>query len=251
MRLSPKMALGAAFILACAIAFLSTIASACLALLFAFLIFLVALPPFLWFLRRLLAVNIFLLLLWLTASWSTPGATLWHWGFFTMTREGLDLCLLVTLKANAIVILFCSLAGPLAPGMLPRVLLAFHLPARLVLIFFFMERESKRLVRQWCLLLDAARLRGFAPGWNGRTWSVYGSMLACMLARASEKGQLAHEAMLLRGFTGVLSLAPPPVLGRRDYIFAFFAFFALAAIVLLEVAGILYDCNLSDALFRL
>ncbi|MGL4208650.1 MAG: energy-coupling factor transporter transmembrane component T family protein, partial [Candidatus Adiutrix sp.] len=59
------------------------------------------LSPFL-ILKRLLFVNIFIVFMWffLPFSFSSPGEVVASWGFFKITKEGLTLAALITIKAN-------------------------------------------------------------------------------------------------------------------------------------------------------
>ena len=152
--------------------------------------------------RRAAAVNIFLLFLWCVTPWTTPGEPLWSLGPLTVTREGLWLSLLVSLKANAICAIFTALTTGMDIATLGHALGRLGCPQGLAWLLLFMGRYIHVIRGEWRSLMTAARLRCFVPKSNAHTWRTLATLLGLLLVRSHDRARRVHEAMLLRGFTG-------------------------------------------------
>ena len=232
--ISPAARLGAAFVLGFCAAILQK-TDACLgALLLGLLLVGLARPAPAPFLRRLAAVNVFILLLWIIAP-LTAGAPFYaRWGMLGISREGVRLAFLATLKANAIYCIFAALCGALTPTSLACAMRNLHFPSALSMLFLFMGRAFYILYGEWRALEQAARLRAFTPRPNMHTWRTIGSLLALLLIRAHERAGRMREAMLLRGYDGTLNFGPGERFCRRDLFFILAAFFSVAGLCCLE-----------------
>ena len=181
-------------------------------------------------LRRAAAINVFILFLWLVLPVSTPGAPLLRVLGLTVTREGLDLALLVTLKANAVFLCILSLLATIPAPALGRAMTGLGAPAKFSFLFVFTYRFLHVIAEEYERLITAARLRGFVPATDRRTYRTYAALVAMVLVRSYDRSQRVYQAMLLRGFTGVF-----PSLGRfearkRDVVF-------LCCVIVLAVAA--------------
>jgi len=154
-------------------------------------------------LRRAAAVNVFILFLWLVLPVSTPGTPLLRLLGLTVTREGVDLALLVTLKANAVFFCMLSLLATIPAPALGRAMTALGVPAKFSFLFVFTYRYMHVIAEEYGRLITAARLRGFVPATDGRTYRTYAALVAMVLVRSYDRSQRVYQAMLLRGFTGV------------------------------------------------
>lgn len=171
-------------------------------------------PRQLW--RRIAGVNAFILLIWLTTSWTMPGPAAFSLGPLIISWPGMELCLLVTLKANAIFCIFLAFVAPLSPSGIGAGLARLHCPQKLIWIFLFTGRNIHILGREWRHLSEAARLRGFRARTDMRTYRTFASLLAILLIRASARGERLHEALLLKGFNGRLPLCGSRCPDRGD-----------------------------------
>ena len=181
LTLSPALRLAVPSILGTASAFLTTLSAAEAALLGAVVIRLAA-----WFsgeplrLRRLAAVNGFLFLIWCFTPWSTPGVTVASAGVFDITKEGLLLSLLVTMKCNAVFLLFDAFVPGMRLTEMASGLRAARLPMKLVTLLLFMTRETGLLSRSYSSLSESVQL----------------------FIRAYARSRVLNEALILRGFSG-------------------------------------------------
>ena len=202
--LDPRVRVVSALVLSVVLACLSTIEGALAGLAAGFGLSLFGGPEFAQCKRRLWAVNVFVLFLWLTVPWSLPGETLFRAGPLAISKEGVTLALLVTLKCNAIALVFLGLLGRISLPVLGDALQSLRFPNRLTLLLLFTWRYVHVLESEWRTLVTAARLRGFVPTTSLRTYTTCAFLLGMLFVRALDRSQRVWEAMCLRGFDGRL-----------------------------------------------
>lgn len=237
-RRDPRLRLLLAAALAVALAPLHQLASAALGLGLGVCLLPLARPPLRPLLRRLAAVNAFILFLWLTTPWTTPGTSVWQWGFLNVTAEGIRLSLLVTLKSNAVVCAFLALIATMPPSEFGHALERLRCPCKLVFLFLFTGRYVHLLAEEWRTLMTAARLRGFRPRSDMHTYRTFASLLGLLLVRSHERARRTREAMLLRGFDGRFHSVARFSVGPLDIAFSLGLLLCLAGILWTEYAGI-------------
>ncbi len=191
-------------------------------------------PPLMPALRRLLAVNLFILFLWLTVPFSVPGDPLLSLRGAELTRQGIMLALLVTIKANALVLLFLALVATMPSPTIGYALERLHFPPKLVFLFLFSCRYIHVIGEEWERLHTAARLRGFVPRTNGHTYRTVGSMLGMVFVRSFDRAVRVHEAMRLRGFCGQFRSTAVFRATGRDLAFAVLILVCLTAVVIYD-----------------
>ncbi|MDO4937845.1 MAG: energy-coupling factor transporter transmembrane component T [Sutterellaceae bacterium] len=150
------------------------------------------------------AVNAFILCLWAIVPWTTPGTTLWLWalGPLAVTVEGVRLCWVVTLKANAVFLLFLTFVAQRSITAVTAVLQSFGVPEKLTVLMTLMVRQIYYFKNEWRVLKEAAVLRGFVPGMNRATYRTTAALLSLIFIRSFERSRILNDAMLLRGFSG-------------------------------------------------
>ncbi|MDR1396182.1 MAG: cobalt ECF transporter T component CbiQ [Desulfarculales bacterium] len=149
---------------------------------------------------RLAAVNFFLILTWLTLPWQLTG------GYPHFYPPGAWLALLITVKANAIFLLWMSLLAGSPASDLLHALAHFHLPDKLLALFFLFERYIYLLSDEYRRLRAAMDVRGFQPRLNQRTLRVFSQLAGAILVRGFDRSQRVYQAMLCRGFKGTFYL---------------------------------------------
>lgn len=222
----------AAALLCIAIACLENTGACALALCLGAVALALSPPPDFW--PRFKAVNIFILLMWLIVPWTTPGEAAWQAGFFAASRRGLELCMLASLKANAILAIFSVFLANMNMMDMGRALAGLRCPPHLAWLFLLMDRNVHMLRRQWRKLRDAARLRAFVPRTSLRAYAVIAALLGGLLLRAHERGHRLNDALLLRGFNGRIPFACP-AFNRADYSLLLLACAAAAALSLIRL----------------
>ena len=236
-RIDPRVRLGAAILCSVLCSIIHSLPAAFVALGGAGLLICLSRPPLLPLLRRMVVVNIFILFLWLTVPLSgnsSSAPVVFSYGFFVLTQQGLALCLLVSIKSNALVLLFLALVATMPTPTLGHAMAQLHVPNKLVFLFLFTYRYIHVIGEEWQRLNNAARLRAFRPRNTLHTYRVAGYILGMVLVRSYERAQRVYEAMILRGFTGHFVSINTFHTTRRDVFFALAAFAALLLVIAVE-----------------
>lgn len=153
-------------------------------------------------LRRLAVVNVFIAFLWLTVPLTSGGDVIAAWGPLEVSRAGVLLTLLVTIKSNAIVMTFLALVATMDSPTIGYALERLRFPSKLVFLFLFTYRYLHVIADEWHKLHGAARLRGFAPKTNMHTYRTFGNMLGMVFVHSFDRSVRVYEAMSCAGFSG-------------------------------------------------
>ena len=189
-NLDPRVRLGIALFSALCIVSLRNPETAALILCFSCLLPWRARIPYIILLKRLFALNLFMLFLWLTLLPSGGMA-------------GGALALMATLKSNALLMLLLSLLSSMNPAVLGCALERLGCPTRLVFLLIFTYRYLQTAAEEWRRLFTAAKLRAFTPRWSLHSYKALGYMLGMLFVQSFDRAVRTREAMLLRAFNGV------------------------------------------------
>jgi cobalt/nickel transport system permease protein len=172
--------------------------------------------------RRLLAVNAFLVLVWLTLplefgrdglAWSAPG---------------IELAALISARANAIALAVCALLAGLDAHRVARAAAALGLPAKGARLMLLMVRYVAVIGETWRRLDRAARARGFVPRADRRTLAVLAQLLALLLAHALLRAERVDLALRARAWSGARHAVARTGVPRADWAWAAATLAALA-----------------------
>lgn len=169
---------------------------------------------------RLLVVNSFTLFLWLTLPLTYPGAELGSVGPLSVTREGLELAALITVKTNGIVLVCIALIATSPVSDIGHALDKMRFPTKICLILIFSYRYIFVIFQEFQRLVRAAKLRCFAAGTNLHTYRTYGYLFAMTLLKSWHRAERVSQAMMLRGFNGKFYSLNDTTLGMTDIVFA-------------------------------
>lgn len=201
-RLDPRVRLAACAGLSLLAALARTPAAPLLILVFAMAAVALSRPPWGYALRQALAVNLFILFLWLFLPFTAPGAPVGQILGLPLSWEGIQLAILVTLKGNAVFLCVLALLATIPVTALGQAMAALGVPAKLAFIFVFTYRYLHVIAEEYSQMKTAAVLRGFVPATDRRTYRTYGALVAMVLVRSHDRAQRVYQAMLLRGFQG-------------------------------------------------
>jgi len=222
-RRDARVKIVAACVLTLIVALTSSFLVATGALADACLLLLVARLPTGRVVKHVLAVNIFTLFLWLTLpctySSAHGGDVLIAIGPLVLSRDGIRLCALITLKSNAIVLTLMALLSTSSIASLGHGLEGLGAPPRLCFMLLSTYRYIFVIYQEYQRLQRAARMRGFVARTNLHTYKTYSYLLAMTLVKSWNRARRVHQAMLLRGFTGQLVALRQPLLTGSDYLF--------------------------------
>jgi cobalt/nickel transport system permease protein len=204
--LDPRARLAACVGLSLVASLATTPATPLLILGFGLIATLLARPPWGYVLRQTLAVNAFVAFLWLVLPLSVPGdgprPLIDLAPGLTFSQAGIDLAVLITLKANAVFLCVLALLATIPVTALGQAMTALGVPAKLAFLFIFTYRYLHVISEEYARMMDVAALRGFAPATDRRTYRTYGALVAMVLVRAYDRSQRVYQAMVLRGFQG-------------------------------------------------
>lgn len=192
-------------------------------------------------LRGFVAVNLFVLLLWVIVPLSGSGDVLHQVGPLSIRSEGVMFSIAATLRANAIlcVLLGCLVAVPLHVAV--RGLESVGVSSRLCSMLYFCVRYIQDIQKMHLRLQTAASLRCFAPGMNRHTWRTVGHMFAMTLIRSLDQAHRVHQAMQLRGYDGSFRRLPLPAMTWRDWAVMVVLLGVAAGVLALEFGSLQWD----------
>jgi cobalt/nickel transport system permease protein len=155
-------------------------------------------------LKGLLAINVFLVFIWLFLpfSFSSPGAVVYSLGPFKATQEGINLSILISLKALSITLGALAITGSSEPFDLLAGARSLGAPEKLVALLLLMTRYISVIGEQYGLLRQAMKVRGFHPGTNLHTLRSYANLAGLLLVRGIDRAERVQAAMLCRGYNG-------------------------------------------------
>ena len=142
----------------------------------------------------------------LTLPFSVPGETIWRLGDLAASAEGLQLALLVLLKANAVVLALLVLVGTLEPAVFGHALGRLRVPDKLVALLLLTLRQIQLITDEYRRLRQALRARAFVARSNRHTWNTVGWLMGMLLVRSLDRSRRLLDAMRLRGWQGRLPL---------------------------------------------
>ncbi len=171
-------------------------------------------------LRRLAALNGFLLVLVVMVPLSTPGEPLLAWGGWTWSREGTVRALHLAAQANAVMLSAFALLATMDPMRLGWGLAGLGAPPRLVQLFVFLVRYIDVIHQEYHRLDDALRVRCFHPRCNGHTLTTFGYLVGQLLLRSVGRAERILAAMRCRRYDGRLHLLVGSRSHRSNALFA-------------------------------
>jgi len=169
--------------------------------------------------KRLLAVNSFVLFLWLTLPLTYGGEQNIQLGPFIFSLQGIQLAALITLKANAIILALIALLGTSTIAHLGHALDGLGLSKRLCFLLLFSYRYIFVIHNEYKKLSRAVKIRCFTPTTNIHTYRTYGYLFGMTLVRSWNRASRIQQAMLLRGFNGRLIPLDTKTINKNDYFF--------------------------------
>ena len=188
-------------------------------------------------LRRLAALDGFMLLAVGMLPFTAPGTPWLSIGGLSLSRDGLVQALTILARANAVTLAVLALVGTLDAVTIGRALARLGLPERLVWLYLFTIRYLDLLHRESVRLRTAMRARGFRMTTGRHCWTSLGLLFGMLMVRSLERSERIVAAMRCRGFDGCLRPADEDrAFGRPDRLFALTSGGGMA---LLAAAGML------------
>lgn len=182
-------------------------------------------------LRRLAAVEGFLLFLLVSLPFTAPGTPVFAVSGLSASWEGLWLALRIAARVNAGLLAIAALLSTMGTIRLAAAMAGIGMPAALAGLFQLTVRYVGIFHEEFSRLRRAMRARAFRAGSNLHSWRTLGQLLGMMVLRGTERAHRVARAMRCRGFAGTF-----PALEQRSFGAADAAFVAtwagLAAMLL-------------------
>ncbi|HSG27071.1 MAG TPA: energy-coupling factor transporter transmembrane component T, partial [Candidatus Krumholzibacterium sp.] len=185
----------------------------------------------------LLRINIFMAVLFLLVPVTWPGREIFSVAGAAYSYEGVMWALAITLKANAIVLVFISLVGTVDPFVLGHAFHHLRMPGKLAHLFMFTLRYADIFHQEHMTLIRAMKARGFRPSMRLHTYKTYADMTGMLLVRSLERSERIMAAMKCRGFTGSFHVVSHFRFDRGDLVFSLICAGVLALLAALALSG--------------
>lgn len=176
----------------------------------------------------------FLILLWILLPLTFEGEAVYRVWKLTLIREGILLAAGISIKSNAILLLFISLVATMNFTTLGYALNSFRIPEKLVHLLLLTYRYIFVIEQEYRRLLRAAKIRNFRPKTDLHTYRTYAYMVGMLFVRASARADRVYQAMRCRGFKGKFYCLREFSVSRSDWIWAAFMSAGIIGLILLE-----------------
>jgi cobalt/nickel transport system permease protein len=154
-------------------------------------------------LRRLLAAQALLLPCLVILPFTVPGQPM-SWGPIRATQEGLELALLLNLRALGILTIGFAVVYSTPMVVWLRAVQALGFPRRLVEITLMTYRYLFTLGWELTRMRWALAVRGFRNRPTRATWRALAQVVGVTLLRSLERTERVRQALACRGFQGQL-----------------------------------------------
>ena len=201
-RLAPRTRIILALIFALGVILTSSLACLVLALCVAMGLTALVRMPLRQTLRRMLALEGFMLAVLLLLPFTVPGEVIAQPLGLDISAEGLTRAAVIALRGNAVALAVMALVGTLESVTLARALGRLGAPERLIHLFLFTIRYLDVLEQEYRRLRLAMRARAFQARTGLHCWRSVGYLFGMLMVRSLERAERIDSAMRCRGFTG-------------------------------------------------
>ncbi|TEW56538.1 cobalt ECF transporter T component CbiQ [Psychromonas sp. RZ22] len=190
-------------------------------------------------LRRVIAMDFFMLALICILPFTTPGEPMFTVFGLAASWQGLSHALLITIKANAVLLVLFSLVATMSASTLGHALAHLKVPDKLVHLLLFMVRYLDVISQEYKKMRRAMQARAFVLRTNRHTWKSIGYLFGMLLIRSVERAERISDAMKCRGFCGRYYLNDKMKISNVDWFFGLFFLCFLLLLIGLNIHGLL------------
>jgi len=188
--------------------------------------------------KRLKPLFFFLLMIWIILPLTFEGEILYQYHLLKITGPGVILCLKITIKSIAILLIFTALIATMTVASLGNGFHRLNVPDKLVFLLLMCYRYIAVIEEEYKRLLRAAKFRGFQPGTNLHSYKTFAYLAGMLFVRASLRAERVHQAMLCRGFNRKFHTLDVYPSNRLNSIFLIGVFTASLSLVIFEIIWI-------------
>ncbi len=185
-------------------------------------------------LRRMAAMDGFIIFMLALLPFTVPGTPLFHIFGFGFSLEGLLQAAEIGLKANAIILMLMVLVGTMEPVTVGHALHRLRAPVTLVHLLMFTVRYIAVLQQEYFRLRAAMKARGFRMRNSLHTYKSVGYLVGMMLVRSVDRSERILAAMKCRGFNGSIPLMDDMKFRTADLVFLIIGLLVLGLLIGLE-----------------
>lgn len=167
-------------------------------------------------LRRVIAMDMFMIFLIILLPFTTPGDTWFVVLGLSASKAGFLHALMILLKAHAVVLALLALVGTLSASTLGHALARLHVPDKLVHLMLFTVRYLDVIGQEYKRMRRAMQARAFVLRTNRHTWRSIGYLVGMLLVHSLERSERIMEAMKCRGYQGKFYLFDTMQVTRVD-----------------------------------
>ncbi len=201
-KFDPRIKIIYAFVFSLVIALQNELVPSLIGLLISIILIIIARIKCLEIINRLLIVDKFILLLWIVLPLTYPGEPLLKILGLKISQQGLLFTLLLTIKANAIMLILISLIATSSIFDIVHSLLHLKLPDKLVFLFFLIYRYIWVLYDEYEKIVRAAKARGFKLRNAIHTYRTIAYIVGSLIVKSYNRAENLYRAMVCRGFCG-------------------------------------------------
>lgn len=183
-------------------------------------------------LRKLAALDGFMVMTLVTLPFTVPGDPWLALAGLPASWEGTRQAIIILLKGNAGVLAVLALVGTMDAVVLGHAMARLGAPDKLVHVYLFTIRYLDVLNREHQRLRTAMKARAFRLRTDRHTWRSFGWLFGMLMVRSIERAERIVAAMRCRGFDGRLRpLREDRGFRRGDRLFALASVAGMALLV--------------------
>uniref|UniRef100_A0A7C6AEC9 Cobalt ECF transporter T component CbiQ n=1 Tax=candidate division WOR-3 bacterium TaxID=2052148 RepID=A0A7C6AEC9_UNCW3 len=201
-KFDPRIKVLYALLFSVAIALQNELVPSLIGLLISIVLVIIAQIKFREIINRLLIVDEFILLLWVVLPLTYPGEPLVKILGFKISQQGIQFTLLLTIKANGIMLILISLIATSSIFDIVHSLLHLKIPEKLVFLFFLVYRYTWVLNDEYEKIMRATKARGFRLRNDIHTYRAIAYIVGSLLVKSYNRAENLYRAMVCRGFAG-------------------------------------------------
>ncbi len=174
--------------------------------------------PFSFVFVHLRWVLFFVLALFAVISLTVPGSPLMKLSFLTISQEGLELSLLISLRAISAALLIFPMIGTTRFNLTLKALQKIKIPDKLIQLLMFTYRYIFLFLDEGKRIFIGANSRGWVRKTNLSSLKTIGSLVGMLLVHSFERTEHIRDAMISRGYNGRLKILDEFTLRPKDFI---------------------------------
>ena len=236
-KIDPRARIVGTVIFAFSVVLSDGLLALCLALLCSFTMACCAKLKLVGTLKKMAAMDAFMLYLILILPFSVPGDSFITLFGFEGSWQGLFKGLIITLKANAVVLMIFAGVSILPANVLGSALTSLKVSHKLIQLLLFTMRYLKVIGDEFQRLRRAMRARAFVLRFNWHSWKSIGYLIGMMIVRSMHRSERVVAAMKCRGYQGQFVSYHPLSWQVMDFWYCVLMSLGCSAIITLNFVG--------------